>query len=52
MVWPLFTNDKSSFSEASALLLTYDFRKFIFSVNVLTFRRKIVKVLFQNRILK
>jgi len=39
-------------NEASAMLFTYGFRKFISSVKVLTFKRKFLKVLFQNRTLK
>jgi len=39
-------------NEASAMMFTYGFRKFISNVNVLTFRRKFLKFLFENRILK
>ena len=44
---PVFTNIESSLSEASAMLLTYGFRKFISNVNLLTFEKKFKKFYFE-----
>jgi len=38
--------------EASTILFTYGFRKFIYNVKVLIFKSKISKLLLRNRILK